>query len=310
MRLSHTRKAFTISVLLIMTALLGQAAAAKTTSTSTSAPAAAPATSGAASPAAPASPSPASPSSASPSSAGSPAGAATTPPASASQPTPAKSSDRTESATTDKRQRKPRTNGPARSITTTGRDGVALTFDDGPDPTYTPQLLDMLAKANVKATFCVVGTQVKRHPELVKAIAKAGHSLCNHSWNHDLKLGKKPPAKIKADLERTNAAIRAAVPGAKIRYMRAPGGNFTPNLVKMSRKLGMESLYWHVDPRDWEHPKGESHAAHRKKVVRIVQKHTRKDSVILSHDYAQPDTIAAYRTLLPWLRQRFKLIAL
>ncbi|MEU4558853.1 polysaccharide deacetylase family protein [Actinoplanes sp. NPDC023936] len=304
MRLSHTRKAFTISVLLIMTALLGQAAAAQTTSTST--PAAAPATSVAASPAAPASPS----------AAGSPpAAAGSTPPAAAgstpaSRPNPAKSSDRTESAVAGKRHGKPRTNGPARSITTTGRDGVALTFDDGPDPTYTPQLLDMLAKAKVKATFCVVGTQVKRHPELVKAIVKAGHSLCNHSWNHDLKLGKKPPAKIKADLERTNAAIRAVVPDAKIRYMRAPGGNFTPKLVKVSRKLGMESLYWHVDPRDWEHPKGESHGDHRKKVIRIVQKHTRKDSVILSHDYAQPDTIAAYRTLLPWLRQRFKLIAL
>lgn len=297
MRLSHTRKAFAVSVLLITTGLLGQAAAAQTTSPRP-VPQAAASTPPAASPGAV-------PSSVAPRRASkSPASAAR------SRPKPSHGNARTEHAIVDKRHGRPRTNGPAHSITTTGSQGVALTFDDGPDPAHTPRLLKMLDQAKVKATFCVVGTNVKRHPDLVRAIAKAGHTLCNHSWNHDLKLGKKPPAKIKADLERTNAAIRAAVPDAKIRYMRAPGGNFTPSLVKVSGKLGMASLYWQVDPRDWDHPRGESHGEHRKKIIRIVQKHTRPGAVILSHDYAQPDTIEAYRKLLPWLRHRYRLIAL
>ncbi|MBB2945607.1 peptidoglycan/xylan/chitin deacetylase (PgdA/CDA1 family) [Actinoplanes lutulentus] len=292
-----------------MTALLGQAAAAQTTSspvpvTSTPATPTAPYSEAATSPEVAADPEAETDPAAT-----SPEAAPASKPA-AAKPNPAKSSDRTESTTGGKHHGRPRINGPARSITTTGTEGVALTFDDGPDPTYTPQLLEMLAKERVKATFCVVGTNAKKHPELIREIVKAGHSLCNHSWNHDLKLGKKPPKKIKADLERTNAAIRAAVPNAKISFMRAPGGNFTPNLVKVSGKLGMAPLYWQVDPRDWDQPKGESHADHRKKIVKIVQKRTRKGSVILSHDNAQPDTIEAYKTLLPWLRRHFTLVAL
>ncbi|GAA1602660.1 polysaccharide deacetylase family protein [Actinoplanes couchii] len=199
--------------------------------------------------------------------------------------------------------------GPAGSLLVTGTKGVALTFDDGPDPDYTPVLLKMLAKEQVKATFCLVGTQARRHPDLVKKIAEGGHSFCNHSWNHDLKLGKRSHRQIRADLERTNAAIRAAVPDAEIRYMRAPGGNFTPALVDISAELGMRSIYWKVDPRDWEH-KTESASGHRDKIIRIVKRGTKPGAIVLSHDYAQPDTIAAYRTLLPWLNKRFDLVAL
>jgi peptidoglycan/xylan/chitin deacetylase (PgdA/CDA1 family) len=309
MRLSHTRKALTISALLIMTGLLGQAAAAQTTSAPAPAtPTALPST---ATPAfsAPATESGSAPdpeSATAPQSPSAPQSESDTTP---NQPKPSESSHRVEKATVDKRHR-PRTNGPAHSVTTTGTSGVALTFDDGPDPTHTPQLLKMLADQKVKATFCVVGTNAKKHPDLIREIVKQGHSLCNHSWNHDLKLGKRKPAQIKKDLERTNAAIRAAVPDAKIAYMRAPGGNFTPRLVKMSQKLGMVSLYWQVDPRDWDHPKGESSGDHRKKIVKIVQKHTRPGAVVLSHDNAQPDTIAAYKTLLPWLSHHYKLVAL
>jgi peptidoglycan/xylan/chitin deacetylase (PgdA/CDA1 family) len=287
MRLSHTRKALTISALLIMTGLLGQAAAAQTASalgTEPSAPA--------------------------PVTTLPPSAPTTTPPSSApaTKTPPAKPTSKPiEKAIVQKR--KIRT-GPAGSHLTTGTDGVALTFDDGPDPDYTPVLLRMLAKEKIKATFCVVGTQARRHPDLIRAIAKAGHTLCNHTWNHDLKLGKKPVAKIKSDLERTNAAIRAAVPDAKIPYFRAPGGHFNQPVVVTAKKMGMTSIYWKVDPRDWEHPKGESPGQHRKKIIKIVQRHTRPGSIVLSHDYAQPDTIAAYRTLLPWLRQRFRLVAL
>ncbi|MEV6299528.1 polysaccharide deacetylase family protein [Actinoplanes sp. NPDC051861] len=277
MRLSRTRKAFAISAILIMTGLLGQAAAAQTTSSAAETP-----------PVALAAPSP------SPSRA----------PSRVPSPKPTE-----KAAVVQKRAAKART-GPAGSRLTTGSRSVALTFDDGPDPQYTPQLLRLLAKYRVKATFCVVGQQAKRHPNLIRDIVKAGHTLCNHTWNHDLKLGKKPVAKIKTDLGRTNAAILAAAPKAKIRYMRAPGGNFTPAFVATARGMGMASIYWKVDPRDWDHDKGETHKAHCNKVIRLVKKHTRPGAIVLSHDYAQPDTIKAYRTLLPWLKHRYRLVAL
>jgi peptidoglycan/xylan/chitin deacetylase (PgdA/CDA1 family) len=203
-----------------------------------------------------------------------------------------------------------KTGGPAGSHLSTGTRAVALTFDDGPDPAQTPRLLKLLAQQHVHATFCLVGENVERHPELVRKIVAGGNTLCNHTWSHSLTIGKKPVAQIRADLQRTNDAIHRAAPKAKIAYFRAPGGNFTPRLVTEARSLGMTSLYWKVDPRDWDHPKGESDAAHRARVISTVENHVGKGAIILSHDYNQPDTIAAYRTLIPWLRHRYKLIAL
>jgi peptidoglycan/xylan/chitin deacetylase (PgdA/CDA1 family) len=200
--------------------------------------------------------------------------------------------------------------GPAGSLMRTGGAAVALTFDDGPDPVQTPRMLDLLKQKRVKATFCVVGQNVAAYPELVRRIAADGHTLCNHTWRHSLTLGKKKPAVIRADLQRTNDAVRRAVPGARISYMRAPGGNFTPAFVAAAAELGMTSIYWQVDPRDWEHPGGESDAAHRAKVVHAVQKHVGKGAIVLSHDYGQPTTIAAYRELIPWLQKRYRLVAL
>jgi peptidoglycan/xylan/chitin deacetylase (PgdA/CDA1 family) len=204
----------------------------------------------------------------------------------------------------------PRFGGPANSLIRTGGNGVALTFDDGPDPVQTPRLLDLLKRRHVKATFCLVGRNVAAHPELVRRIAAEGHTLCNHTWRHSLTLGKKKPAEIRADLQRTNDAIRHAVPGARIKYMRAPGGNFTKPFVSVASDLGMTSIYWKVDPRDWDHPRGESSAAHTAKVVGAVKKHVRKGAIVLSHDYRQPQTITAYQRLIPWLQARYKLIAL
>jgi peptidoglycan/xylan/chitin deacetylase (PgdA/CDA1 family) len=206
--------------------------------------------------------------------------------------------------------RNPALRGPAGSRMLTGGKTVALTFDDGPDPATTPQILKLLAQQKVHATFCLVGSNVQKHPELVRQIVAGGHTVCNHTWNHNLKLGKLSGSKIKDDLARTNAAIRNAAPKVKITYFRAPGGNFTPGVVEVAQQLGMASLYWKVDPRDWDHPKGETHAQHKSRVISRVEKQTHKGTIVLSHDYAQPDTVAAYRTLLPWLHKRFQLVAL
>jgi peptidoglycan/xylan/chitin deacetylase (PgdA/CDA1 family) len=203
-----------------------------------------------------------------------------------------------------------RGSGPAGSLQSTGSSGVAMTFDDGPDPNLTPQLLTLLAQQHVKATFCLVGTQVRAHPALVRRIVAEGHTLCNHTWHHDLYLGKRKPDEIRADMLATNNAIRKAAPGAKIAYFRAPGGNFTEPVATIAAELGMQSIYWHVEPRDWDHTADASDGAHLSRIIAAVQGHTHKGSIILSHDYDEPLTITAYRSLIPWLKGRFHLIAL
>jgi peptidoglycan/xylan/chitin deacetylase (PgdA/CDA1 family) len=203
----------------------------------------------------------------------------------------------------------PSRHGPAGTAKRTGSASVALTFDDGPDPEQTPQLLDLLAQQQVKATFCLVGFRARDHPELVRRIVAEGHTVCNHSWQHLIDLGMRPADVIANDLKATNDAIYAAAPDAKIRYFRAPGGNFTPPLVGLARAQGMTSIYWDVDPRDWDHRKN-SDDVHIARVIAEIQASTRPGAIVLSHDNRQPDTIQAYRTLLPWLKARFTLIPL
>src|SRR4030095_15932219 len=142
--------------------------------------------------------------------------------------------------------------GPAGSLRATGSSAVALTFDDGPDPVNTPKLLDLLKKNGVKATFCVVGFRARDHPDLIRRIVNEGHTICNHSWQHLMDLGQRTDDYVLQDLQATNNAIRAAAPKAKIKYFRAPGGNFTTGLVALAKRLGMTSIYWAVDTRDWE----------------------------------------------------------
>lgn len=211
-----------------------------------------------------------------------------------------------EEARPEKPATAPKGEGPANSLITTGSAVVSLTFDDGPDPNETPKILALLEKHKVKAVFCVVGTQAERHPELIRKIAEAGHVLCNHTWDHDLTIGKKSAVRIRADLDRTNAAIRAAVPDAEIPYFRAPGGNFTDRLVSVAYADRMTSLYWEVDPRDWFHPAGESYDQRVKRIVAEVKKYTRPGSIVLAHDFNQPATTEAFERLMPWLTDNFQ----
>ena len=100
-------------------------------------------------------------------------------------------------------------------IRTTGRSGqtVALTFSSGPDPLYTPDILDILDAHGVKATFCILGTQAEEHPQLVEQIAAEGHVLCDHTMTYDYALAARDDATIQAEIEGGLSAIRAAVPG-------------------------------------------------------------------------------------------------
>jgi len=190
-------------------------------------------------------------------------------------------------------------------MTRTGDASVALTFDDGPQPTWTPQILDQLKAAGVKATFCLIGRQVKANAALVRRIVAEGHTLCNHSWSHDLRLGHRTDAEIRADIQRTDAAIHAVVPGAPIRYFRQPGGEWTAGEVKLIKEMGKVPLGWAVDPWDWKTPGVDQ-------IVSRVLGHTTRGAIVLLHDGGgdRSQTSAALRRILPALKAKFVLRAL
>ncbi|MFE3457852.1 polysaccharide deacetylase family protein [Nocardiopsis aegyptia] len=129
---------------------------------------------------------------------------------------------------------------------------VALTFDDGPHPVHTPRLLDVLREHRVEAVFCLVGEQVRRHPDIVRRIVVEGHTLCNHTMDHD-DMGDWGTEEIRQDLAATNDAIHAVVPGADIPYFRAPYGSWgaTP---KVAADMGLQPLGWSLDVVDWDPP--------------------------------------------------------
>lgn len=185
---------------------------------------------------------------------------------------------------------------------TTGSDAVALTFDDGPGD-ETLAILALLRQYGVKATFCLIGVHVRERPDLVQAIVRDGHTLCNHTWQHDLGLGHRSLEAIRSDLQRTSDEIHKVVPGIPIRYFRQPGGMWTPSVVSTAQQMGMTSLGWDVDPSDWNvagYPPGSVMTNH---VIGNVEQHVHPGAIVLSHDAGgdRSSTVAAYRVLLPYL---------
>ncbi len=200
--------------------------------------------------------------------------------------------------------------GPAGSVRGTGSDGVALTFDDGPDPKNTMDLLDLLKEQGVKATFCVVGFRARDHPEVIRRIVAEGHTICNHSWQHLEHLSERDDGYLSWDLQSTNDAIHAAAPGAKIEYFRAPYGNFTPRLIQFAGRLNLKPIFWDVDDECYTTAKYGVGPAMTNHMTSIVQRDTRPGSIILSHENLKPHTVSTYRTLLPWLKAHFRLIVM
>jgi peptidoglycan/xylan/chitin deacetylase (PgdA/CDA1 family) len=128
-------------------------------------------------------------------------------------------------------------------------EGVALTFDDGPDPDCTPAVLDALADAGARAVFFLVGEQVEAHPELARRVADEGHEVALHGFRHveHDELG----ADVRADLERGAAATTAAT-GVDPRLYRPPYGRFSEESYSAMRDLGLAPVYWSGWGGDWD----------------------------------------------------------
>ncbi|MGX1547497.1 polysaccharide deacetylase family protein [Streptomyces adustus] len=180
-----------------------------------------------------------------------------------------------------------------------GAHGVNITIDDGPDPVWTPQVLDVLKEYGVKATFCMVGTQAQAHPDLVKKVVAAGHRLCDHTVSHDTSMDKKPFAYQSKEILDAERMITEASGGVRPMYYRAPGGAFTPESRKLAASRGMRPLGWNVDTKDFEHPGADA-------IVATVQREIPNGPTVLFHDAGgdRAQTVEALRRVLPWLKEQ------
>jgi peptidoglycan-N-acetylglucosamine deacetylase len=129
---------------------------------------------------------------------------------------------------------------------------LALTFDDGPNPAWTPRLLDILAEHNVHATFFMVGRFAQAEPALARRIADAGHLVGNHTWSHP-NLARSTAAKVRDELTRTSDTL-AQITGRPIRFFRPPYGARRPAVLRIARSIGLTPVTWNAMTSDWVDP--------------------------------------------------------
>ncbi|MFF4077816.1 polysaccharide deacetylase family protein [Streptomyces sp. NPDC001777] len=171
---------------------------------------------------------------------------------------------------------------------------MVLTFDDGPDPRYTPHILDTLREYDVRAMFFVCGEMAHDNQDLVRAIAGDGHTIGNHSWTHPLVTGLSR-AGVRDELGPTSEVIERLTGTAPLWY-RAPYGAWNRNSFEIGAALGMEPMAWTVDTLDWTEPGTGT-------IVRRVREGAAPGVVVLSHDAGgdRSQSVAALRRYLPEL---------
>ncbi len=152
---------------------------------------------------------------------------------------------------------------------------LALTYDDGPNDPYTPQLMEVLARHDVRATFFLVGEFVKQRPQVVRDLVASGHAIGNHTYSHPNLIFVSQP-ELRRQLEQTNAAIADAC-GEKPDLFRPPFGGRRPGTFSTAREYGMTPVMWRVTCYDWS-------ATSNLSIEQKAERQIRGGEVILLHD--------------------------
>lgn len=173
---------------------------------------------------------------------------------------------------------------------------IALTFDDGPHPTYTEKLLDGLKERGVRATFFVTGEHAKLHPDIIKRMKEEGHLIGNHTYSHiQLRSGNKK--EFQAELLETNQILKE-ITGEEVMYVRPPYGSWDKSLEK---ELNMFPVLWTIDPTDWSCLSVET-------VTKRVLKKAKENEIILLHDYYETSVEAALQIVDELLKEGYEFV--
>lgn len=177
---------------------------------------------------------------------------------------------------------------------------IALTFDDGPDQRFTPQVLDVLKKHHVKATFFLMGSRVKKNPDVAKRIVEEGHAIGNHTYWHP-QLTKSGQHSMKWEINKTEQQIERAT-GQRTSLFRAPYGALNDKLVKQIGDLGYKGIGWSIDTNDWKE-------LPPKQIVNNVMDNVHPGAISLMHSAGHwsldlSGTVRALDQIIPKLRKK------
>lgn len=174
---------------------------------------------------------------------------------------------------------------------------IALTFDDGPHPVKTKEILEVLDKHNVKATFFVLGINVKNYPSIMNLISKNGHEIGNHTYSHKRLKGKSKKT-IEKELLKTDIEIMTNN-GSKTNLIRPPCGEYDDNLVDIAIEKDYKIVLWNIDTRDWAHSTKDD-------IINNIIKNIKGGDIVLFHDYlsGENNTVEALDTIIPILKDK------
>ena len=174
---------------------------------------------------------------------------------------------------------------------------IALTFDDGPHETLTPQILDILDENDVKATFFPIGKNAEANPDIIKEIVARGHEVGNHTYSH-CNVSKMSINSLKDEISRTETILKEL--GANPTLFRPPGGAYSKNALDTVNKMGYKYILWswRLDTKDWASPPADQ-------VINTVKTNVSDGNIILFHDYVakKSPTPEALRVLIPYLKE-------
>ena len=176
----------------------------------------------------------------------------------------------------------------------THRPQIALTFDDGPHPVYTLQLLDILRRMHTPATFFVVGEQAEKNPGLVRLEVAEGNEVGDHTYDH-VNLTLIPPELVAYEVNRCNDVIAKAT-GAPVRFFRPPGGEYNGEVLREAAAHGFITTLWTDDPGDFSKPSSSM-------IAKRTLAHLENGAIILLHD-GIPETLEALPAIITAARQR------
>jgi chitin deacetylase len=170
---------------------------------------------------------------------------------------------------------------------------IALTFDDGPWPHSTRQILSILAQHKIKATFFMIGSVVQEYPQIARSVRDAGHSIGNHSWSHPLR-----PRDARAQIDRTDAIIKRTV-GITPTIYRPPYGALKNGMDKRATQLHKAIIIWSDDSDDWRRPPAS-------RLASTVLREASSGGIVLMHDGGGPrsHTVQALPIIISHLQQR------
>jgi peptidoglycan-N-acetylglucosamine deacetylase len=165
---------------------------------------------------------------------------------------------------------------------------LALTFDDGPNHTWTPRLLDALADHDVRATFFLLGERARAAPDLVRCMTAAGHLIGNHTWDHP-DLSRSSVRCIREELTRTQETLQQLT-GTPVKFFRPPFGARRPAVFRIAREMGLQPVLWNAMTTDWSEPSADRIAAELSEKIDRLRARGRAGNIVL-HDggHLDPD---------------------